>query len=468
MSNLTTKVMNMEESIELFQLELTRTQLKALSGLLPQGFSLEPVSKHKSSISSNPTKKIFTNDKKPVASKGAKQINTPSPNTLAAHKPGLRDPSKRKPSTQFEFPDHETSQAANKSFKSNTPMFRKAQTLLQKLKKHPSAGPFLFPVDAKALGLHDYFDVVREPMDLGTVERKLKNGLYLALSEYAADIRKIWNNSLSYNMEGSAIYIMTLEMRSYFERLFNDIDNIQSNDAVRNLEKKVEMLTRQLSELHQNDFAVASVPTLQMSRSISKSSSKSNRNAKLMEKALTPQEKKTLGQNIQRLSPEHLRGVWEIVSQSLPPSKTAQEELEIDLESLPTRVSRELERFVKNKLSLMNRGKNKGKAKEAANPVQGGLYKQQEGYFEGVSKGEDEVTTQHHSINGSDGVPDFREGMHAKEDDILSNSSGSSFISDSDSEGDENRDMLNYNEGKGRGKLLTANTGFGFNSLIGN
>lgn len=53
--------MNMEESIELFQLELTRTQLKALTGLLPQGFSLEPVSKHKTSISSNPTKKIFTN-----------------------------------------------------------------------------------------------------------------------------------------------------------------------------------------------------------------------------------------------------------------------------------------------------------------------------------------------------------------------------------------------------------------------
>jgi len=218
MSNLTTKVMNMEESIELFQLELTRTQLKALSGLLPQGFSLEPVSKHKSSISSNPTKKIFTNDKKPVESKGAKQINTPSPNTLVAHKPGLRDPTKRKPSTQFEFPDHETSHSANKSFKANSQIARKAQTLLQKLKKHPSAGPFLYPVDAKGLGLTDYHDVVREPMDLSTVEKKLKNGQYISLSEYAADIRKIWNNSLLYNMEGSVIYIMTLEMRSYFER----------------------------------------------------------------------------------------------------------------------------------------------------------------------------------------------------------------------------------------------------------
>ena len=38
-------------------------------------------------------------------------------------------------------------------------------------KKHESyAWPFYKPVQAEALGLHDYFDIIKKPMDLGTVK----------------------------------------------------------------------------------------------------------------------------------------------------------------------------------------------------------------------------------------------------------------------------------------------------------
>ncbi|MEQ2241545.1 Bromodomain-containing protein 2 [Ilyodon furcidens] len=38
-------------------------------------------------------------------------------------------------------------------------------------KKHSAyAWPFYEPVDAKALGLHDYHDIIKYPMDLGTVK----------------------------------------------------------------------------------------------------------------------------------------------------------------------------------------------------------------------------------------------------------------------------------------------------------
>ena len=38
-------------------------------------------------------------------------------------------------------------------------------------KKHqPYSWPFLTPVDVEKLGLVDYFDVIKEPMDLGTVK----------------------------------------------------------------------------------------------------------------------------------------------------------------------------------------------------------------------------------------------------------------------------------------------------------
>lgn len=32
------------------------------------------------------------------------------------------------------------------------------------------AWPFLKPVDAQTLGLHDYHDIIKQPMDLGTIK----------------------------------------------------------------------------------------------------------------------------------------------------------------------------------------------------------------------------------------------------------------------------------------------------------
>lgn len=34
------------------------------------------------------------------------------------------------------------------------------------MKKHPNAYPFLAPVDPVALKIPDYFDIVKEPIDL--------------------------------------------------------------------------------------------------------------------------------------------------------------------------------------------------------------------------------------------------------------------------------------------------------------
>ena len=51
------------ENIEIFELELDKEQLKALSTLLPRGFSLELVQKSSTikDSGSKPSKKLFTN-----------------------------------------------------------------------------------------------------------------------------------------------------------------------------------------------------------------------------------------------------------------------------------------------------------------------------------------------------------------------------------------------------------------------
>ena len=49
-------------------------------------------------------------------------------------------------------------------------------------------------------------------MDLSTVDRKLRQGIYNNEKEFQQDMKLIWNNSYAYNMKGSDIYLMTREM----------------------------------------------------------------------------------------------------------------------------------------------------------------------------------------------------------------------------------------------------------------
>lgn len=50
----------------------------------------------------------------------------------------------------------------------------KMSAVLNSLKKHKHAGLFLTPVDLRTVP--DYNKFVKTPMDLGTIEKKLKSG----------------------------------------------------------------------------------------------------------------------------------------------------------------------------------------------------------------------------------------------------------------------------------------------------
>jgi bromodomain-containing factor 1 len=90
---------------------------------------------------------------------------------------------------------------------------------IQQLKKSPNAEPFLEPVNPIKLGIPDYFDVVKEPMDLSTVEKNLRTNQYSTVNQFHADINKIWMNSYRYNQKGSDIYRLTTEMEKLYKRI---------------------------------------------------------------------------------------------------------------------------------------------------------------------------------------------------------------------------------------------------------
>jgi len=72
-------------------------------------------------------------------------------------------------------------------------------------------------VDWEGLGLTDYLVIIKQPMDLGTVRKRLERGEYRRMEDCAADIRLIWSNSMLYNAPGSLVYNRAKALSDYWE-----------------------------------------------------------------------------------------------------------------------------------------------------------------------------------------------------------------------------------------------------------
>ncbi|ODV62128.1 histone acetyltransferase GCN5 [Ascoidea rubescens DSM 1968] len=88
--------------------------------------------------------------------------------------------------------------------------------LLNELQNHPSASPFLVPVTTEEAP--NYYDVIKEPMDLQTMENNFENRVYEKFEQFVYDARLIFNNCRKFN-QGSAYYIKTANR---LEKFFNE------------------------------------------------------------------------------------------------------------------------------------------------------------------------------------------------------------------------------------------------------
>lgn len=87
---------------------------------------------------------------------------------------------------------------------------------VEALMKMPGGRDFSTPVDAIALGLHDYFEVIANPMDLGTIKSKLSSRVYSAPEEFCHDVRRTFCNCVLYNSPDSPIGSRAAKMWTTF------------------------------------------------------------------------------------------------------------------------------------------------------------------------------------------------------------------------------------------------------------
>ncbi|KAG0202210.1 hypothetical protein BGX28_005202 [Mortierella sp. GBA30] len=71
--------------------------------------------------------------------------------------------------------------------------------ILKKVVNHKHAGPFLQPVDWKALNLPNYPLLIKNPMDFSTIRKKLTAGKYTTMDDFADDVRLVCQNCVNFN-----------------------------------------------------------------------------------------------------------------------------------------------------------------------------------------------------------------------------------------------------------------------------
>ena len=87
------------------------------------------------------------------------------------------------------------------------------------MRQHEDAAPFKYPVDPVLLGIPEYFDVIKEPMDFSTVEKHLRKGDYTTQKEFKDDVNKIFNNAMKFNDQNHEVFKKAQTLKAEFDKL---------------------------------------------------------------------------------------------------------------------------------------------------------------------------------------------------------------------------------------------------------
>lgn len=89
--------------------------------------------------------------------------------------------------------------------------------VVHQVQQQEDAWPFLHAVSPEEVP--DYHDIIKDPMDLGLMEQRLKQkDYYLTLDIFAADMRRIFSNARIYNASDSPYYKWANKLEVFFDQ----------------------------------------------------------------------------------------------------------------------------------------------------------------------------------------------------------------------------------------------------------
>ncbi|KAG0671962.1 histone acetyltransferase [Maudiozyma exigua] len=101
------------------------------------------------------------------------------------------------------------------------PHYAVMQNILTELQNHAAAWPFLQPVNREEVP--DYYEFIKEPMDLSTMEIKLENNKYEKMEDFIYDLRLVCNNCRMYNGENTSYFKYANRLEKFFTNKVKEI-----------------------------------------------------------------------------------------------------------------------------------------------------------------------------------------------------------------------------------------------------
>ncbi|CAG8015747.1 unnamed protein product [Penicillium olsonii] len=255
---------------------------------------------------------------------------------------------------------------------------------MHKNKHYNFVMPFYFPVDPIALNIPTYHKVIKEPMDLSTVQSKIKTGQYENAKEFESDVRMIFKNCFRFNIPGDPTYICGQRSEEIFNQKWaqkadyleahephpeqnSDYSDEDSDEDAEESEaeddQKLTLLQKQIAEMSRQVEAITNkkkktppsskkvgktkpAPTKKISSVKKDKKSKSSKSGK--ERAITYNEKQIISNGISSLPDKKMQQALQIIQSNVPQLKgTDEAEIELDIDELPNDVLLLLLNFVK-------------------------------------------------------------------------------------------------------------------------
>lgn len=247
--------------------------------------------------------------------------------------------------------------------------------VLAEIVKHPDSFVFREAVDPIALNIPDYFKTILEPMDLGTVQKLLKDKKIINVLGFCQKVRLIWSNAILYNGEHHEIGLLASQLSQLFEnRMKSTIEaekitiTPQTIDTT-DLKRKIETYTRDhqhlLKELEnlRNEVFQSQIQS-QQSQSQYKSSNPDDMSPPL--RYLNPNEpvgkieyaeKCSLYNAVSGLQPNFSRGLYELVidENDKKSMKVFPDYIEIDSDNATPQLLKRIQMYIKDCQDSLNK-----------------------------------------------------------------------------------------------------------------
>lgn len=227
----------------------------------------------------------------------------------------------------------------------NKVMMRKCGQILTKLMKHKHGWVFNVPVDAAAMKLYDYHNIINNPMDLGTIKLKLSKNEYESPLAFASDVRLTFHNAMVYNGRGSDVFAMAERLLLLFEDMFNSTDQKFSvNEAKQQILSDIVPIS--VEKPIPIAAAVLEPPVAPQAKAAASSGPPMVRVANKPE--MTPEEKSELAERFKNLQFGHegMEQIMAIVKKGSLGLERQGDEIELDLAVLDNETLWELHSFI--------------------------------------------------------------------------------------------------------------------------